>query len=71
MNVEKKPQKCMCVSNLYSKPEMTSWSLTLQLDTIIIEVSSVKGLSLRGNTLQGQTLAINNWTYGDTGFHIG
>jgi len=35
-----------------------------QLDTVIIEVSSGKGLSLRG--IQGQT-----WTYGDTGLYIG
>ena len=38
--------------SLFSKPERTSWSLTPQLDTIIIQVSSVKGLSLRGNPLR-------------------
>ena len=35
--------------SLFSKPERTSCSLTPQLD--IIEVSSVKGLSLRDNSL--------------------
>ena len=37
--------------------------MTPQLDTVIIEVSSVKGPSLRGNPLRlrikGQTFAIN------------
>ena len=53
-----------------SKPERTSKSLTPQLDTVIIEVSSVKGLSLRGNTLRiywAKHLPLMNWPYGDTG----
>ena len=42
-------------------------SLTPQLDTVIIEVSS--GLSLRGNLYRlGQTLM--NWTYSDIDFYI-
>ena len=55
--------------SLFSKLERTSWSLTSQLDTVIIEVSSVKGLSLRGNTLRlysAKHLPLINWTYGDT-----
>jgi len=38
----------------------------------IIEVYSVKGLSLRGNTLRlyraKHLVLLMNWTYGDTGF---
>ena len=62
-----------CFSLSFSKPERTSWSLTPQLDTVIIEVSSVKGLSLRGNTLRlcGAKHLPMNWPYGDTGFYIG
>jgi len=40
-----------CFSLSLSKPERTSWSLTPQLDTVIIQVSSVRELSLRGNPL--------------------
>ena len=53
----------------FSKPETTSWSLTPQLDTEIIEVSLVKGLSLRANPLRlysAKHLPLMNWTYGDT-----
>ena len=52
------------LSLLYSKLERTSPSLTPQLDTVIIEVSSVKGLSLRGNTLRlyrAKHLPLMNW----------
>ena len=62
-----------CLS-LFSKLERTSSSLTPQLDTVIIEVSSVKGLSLRGNTLRlyrAKHLPLMNWPYGDTGLYIG
>jgi len=48
--------------------------LTPQLDTVIIEVSSVKGVSLRGNTLRlyrVKHLLLMNWPYGDTGLYIG
>ena len=58
----------------FFKPERTSRSLTPQLDTVIIEVSSVKGLSLRGNTLRlyrAKHLPLINWTYDDTGLYIG
>ena len=68
-----KSQKCMCVSNFFSKPERTSWCLTPQLDTVIIEVS-VKGLSLRVNRLRlyrAKHFPLINWTYRDTGFYIG
>ena len=44
------------------------------LDTVIIEVSLVKELSLRGNTLRiyrAKHLPLINWTYGDTGLYIG
>ena len=50
--MNEKPQKCMCMSNVLaclSKPERVYWSLTPQLDTVTIEESSVKVLSLRGN----------------------
>ena len=52
----------------------TSLSLIPQLYTVIIKVSSVKGLSLRGNTLRiyrAKHLPLINWTYGDTGLYIG
>jgi len=45
-----------------------------QLDTVIIEVSSVKGLSMRGNPLwlyRAKHLPLKNLTYGDTGFYSG
>ena len=65
----RKPQKCTCMA-FFPDPERTSWSLTPQLDTVIIEVSSVKGLirpeRLYTETIQGQTFAING--YGDTEF---
>ena len=57
-----------------SKPERASGSLTPQLDTVIIEVSSVQGLSLRGNTLRlyrAKHLQLIKWTHGDTGLYIG
>jgi len=60
--------------SLFSKPERTSWSLTPHLDTVIFEVSSVKELSLRGNTLRlywAKHFPLMNWTYGDTGLYIG
>ena len=53
-----------------SKPERTYWSLTPQLDTVIIEVSSVKALSLRGNPWRlywAKYLPSQNGTDGDTG----
>ena len=69
MNVEKS-HKSAHVWLFFSNPERTSWSLTPQLDTVIIEVSSVKGLirpeRLYTETIQGQTFAING--YGDTEF---
>ena len=63
-----KPQKCMCMSNVLA---FFTWSLTPQLDTVIIEV---KGLSLSNNPLRlyrAKHLPLMNWTYGDTGFYIG
>jgi len=60
--------------SLFSKPGRTSWSLTPQLDTVIIEVSSVKGLSLRGSTFRlyrAKQLPLMNWPYGNTGLYIG
>ena len=65
-NVEKSDKSAYVLSNVlvffFFKHERTSWSLTPQLDTVIFEVPSVKGISLRGNTLrlymQGQTFAI-------------
>ena len=56
------------------KSEKIPLSLAPLLDTIIIEVSSVKELSLRGNPLrlyEAKHLLLTNWTYGDTGFYIG
>ena len=69
-----KPQKCMCTSNVLaflSKPER---SLIPQLDTVVIEVSLVKALRLRGNPrrlYRAKHLPSRNWTYGDTGFYSG
>ena len=65
----KKHMYVHCFSLSFSKSE----SLTPQLDTVIIQVSSVKGLSLRNNTLKlyrAKHLSLMNWTYGDTGFYI-
>ena len=76
MNVEKSHKSdthVQCFSH-FSKPERTSWSLTPQLDTAIMEVSSVKELSLRGNPLRlyrAKHLPLMNWTYGDTEFYSG
>ena len=70
-----KPPKYMCMSNVLaclSQPERTYWSLTPQLDTVIIEESSVKALSLRGNPwrlCRAKHLPSQNGTYGDTGFY--
>ena len=50
--MNEKLQKCICKSNVLAflfKPERTYWSWTLQLDTVVIEVSSVKVLRQRGN----------------------
>ena len=46
--------------------------LTPQLDTVIIEESSVKALSLRGNPWRlyhAKHLPPRNGTHGDTGFY--
>ena len=65
----------MCMSNVLaflSKPERTYQSLTPQLDTVIIEVFSVKALRLRGNPwrlYRAKHLPSRNGTYGDTGFY--
>ena len=43
------PQKCTCMPNvlvLFPKPERAYWSLTPQLDTVVLEVSLVKMLRL-------------------------
>jgi len=69
----RKATKFTCMSNVLSKSERTSQSLTPQLDTVINEVSSVKGLSLRGNPLRlyrDKHLPLMNWM-GDTTFYIG
>jgi len=50
-----KPQKCTCMSNVlgffFQAYKRASWSLTPQLDTVIIQVFSVRELSLIGNPL--------------------
>ena len=75
--MNEKPQKCTCLSNVLaflSKPERTYWRLTPHLDTVIIEVSSVKALSLRGNPwrlYKAKHLPSQNGTYGDTRFYSG
>ena len=48
--------------------------MTPQLDTVIIEVRSAQGLSLRGYPLglyRAKHLPLMNWTYSDTGFYSG
>ena len=73
--MNEKPPKWMCMSNVLvclSKPERTYLSLTPQLDTVIIEESSVKVLSLRGNPwrlYRAKHFPSWNGTYGDTGFY--
>ena len=55
MNVEKSHKSarvCPKFLAFFFKPERTSSSLTQQLDAVIIEVASVKRLSMRGNTLR-------------------
>ena len=64
------PKCLVCLS----KPESAFWSLTLQLDTVTIEESSVKALSLRVNPWRlytGPNIRIPSWkgTYGDTRFY--
>ena len=61
--MNEKPQKCMYMLNVLaflSKPERTYWSLTPQLETVIIEVSTVQALRWRGNP---RHLPSMNWTY--------
>ena len=53
--MNEKPQKCMCMSNVlafFFQDREDLLKFVPQLDTVIIEVASVKGLSLRGNTLR-------------------
>ena len=72
--MNEKPQKYTCVSSVLvflSQPER---SLTPQVDTVVIEVSSVKALRLRGNLrrlYRAKHLPSQNWTYGYTGFYSG
>ena len=52
-----------CFSTFF-QPKRTSSSLNPQLETVIIEVYSVKGLSLKvksTETIQGQTLELDLW----------
>ena len=73
---EKLP-KCTCMPNVLvflSQPERTYWSLTPQLETVIIEISTVQVLRSRANPrrLYGAIhLPSRNWTYSDTGFYSG
>ena len=66
--INEKPKKCMCMSNILafkSKPERTYCSLTPQLDTVIIEVSTVQALRARANPQQlhgAIHLLSMNWT---------
>ena len=66
----------MCLPNvlaLFSKPNFLKFDTTAR-HTVITEVSSVKGLSLRGNTLRlyrAKHLPLMNWIYGDAGFYSG
>ena len=48
--------------------------MTPHLDTVVIEVSLVNALRLRGNPrrlYRAKHLPSQNWTYGDIGFHSG
>lgn len=52
MNVEKSKKKVQMYSSVLAflyKPEMTKRSLTVQLETVIIEVSTVQTLGLRAH----------------------
>ena len=58
----------------FSKPEDLLKFDTTAGYSFIIQVSSVKGLSLRGNTLRlyrAKHLPLINWPYGHTGLYIG
>ena len=58
----------------YSKPERTDWSLTPQLDTVIIGVSSFNALRLRAHPWwfhRTKHLPSKNWTFGDIGSYSG
>ena len=59
----------------YSKPERTDWSLTPQLDTVIIGVSSFNALRLRAHPRRWfhrtKHLPSTNWTFGDIGSYSG
>ena len=73
--MNEKPPKCTCMPKVLaflSQPEQTYQSLTPQLETVIIEVSTVQALRLRANPqlLHGAIhLPSRNGTYGDTGFY--
>ena len=72
--MNEKPQKCMCMLNVLSKPERTCWSLIPQLDTVVIEISLVKALNLRVNPqrlYRAKHLASQNGAYSDTEFYNG
>jgi len=72
--MNEKPQKCMCMPNVLSKPERTCWSLIPQLDTVVIEISLVKALNRELTHRDyniGQTFGITKWGLGDTEFYSG
>ena len=55
-----------------SKPERTYGRLTLQLETVLIELSTVQALRLRAHPQQlhrAKYLLSLNWTYSNTGFY--
>ena len=65
MNEKPQKQKCMCMYSVLaflSKPKRTYYILTPQLETVIIEVSTVQVLRSRANLQAiawGHTFAIN------------
>ena len=72
--MNEKPQKYMCMPYFLSQPERFYWSLTPQVEAVIIEVSTVQVLGLRVNPwwLHGaKHLPSTNWIYGDTWFYSG
>ena len=80
--MNEKPPKYMCIPNVLvflhnllvflSQPERTYWSLTPQLETVIIEVSTVQVLRSRAKPWLLHVaihLPSMNWTYNDIGFY--
>ena len=70
-----KSHKSACACPIFlSQPERTYWSLTPQLETAVIEVSTVQVLRPKANPQrlhEAKHLPSINWIYSHTGFYSG